>query len=96
MQWSRLQHKSGKYLFEIIMRRYETRSTIMTSNGPIEEWAKPIGDVPSATAIKPTYNEMRDPKIIRLSMSRPNSSVPIQWAELGGLRIICASIVYPS
>ena len=47
----RLPHKSGEYLFEIIMRRYETRSTIMTSNRPIEEWAKLIGDVPSATAI---------------------------------------------
>ena len=33
------------------MRRYENRSTIMTSNRPIEEWGKLIGDVPSATAI---------------------------------------------
>ena len=38
-------------LFEIIMRRYENRSTIMTSNRPIEEWGKLLGDVPSATAI---------------------------------------------
>src|SRR5437879_9041219 len=42
---------SGEYLFEIIMRRYETRSTIMTSNRPLEDWGKLIGDVPSATAI---------------------------------------------
>jgi DNA replication protein DnaC len=42
---------SGEHLFEIIMRRYENRSTIMTSNRPIEEWGKLIGDVPSATAI---------------------------------------------
>ena len=47
----RLPNKSGEYLFEIVMRRYEIRSTIMTSNRPIEEWAKLIGDVPSATAI---------------------------------------------
>ena len=33
------------------MRRYENRSTIMTTNRPIEEWGKLIGDVPSATAI---------------------------------------------
>ena len=32
------------------MRRYETRSTMMTSNRPLEDWGKPIGDVPSATA----------------------------------------------
>lgn len=43
--------RSGEYLFEIVMRRYENRSTIMTSNRPIEEWGKLIGDVPSATAI---------------------------------------------
>jgi DNA replication protein DnaC len=46
-----LPRKSGEYLFEIIMRRYEKRSTMMTSNRPIEEWGKLIGDVPSATAI---------------------------------------------
>lgn len=42
---------SGEYLFEIILRRYETRSTIMTSNRPLEDWGKLLGDVPSATAI---------------------------------------------
>ena len=33
------------------MRRHENRSTLMTSNRPIEEWGKLIGDVPAATAI---------------------------------------------
>jgi len=47
----RLPKKSGEYLFEVIMRRYETRSTAMTTNRPIEEWGKLIGDVPAATAI---------------------------------------------
>ena len=46
-----LPRKSGEYLFEIIMRRYEKRSTMMTSNRPIEDWGKLIGDVPAATAI---------------------------------------------
>ena len=31
--------KGGEILLEIIMRRYENRSTMMTSNRPIEEWA---------------------------------------------------------
>ncbi len=31
--------------------RYETRSTMMTSNRPLEDWGKLLGDVPSATAI---------------------------------------------
>lgn len=29
----------------------EPRSTMMTSNRPLEDWGKLIGDVPSATAI---------------------------------------------
>jgi hypothetical protein len=38
---------SGEYLFEIIMRRYETRSTIMTSNPPLENWGELVGDIPA-------------------------------------------------
>ena len=36
MGLKQLPKRSGEYLFEIIMRRYENRSTIMTSNRPIE------------------------------------------------------------
>ncbi|MFA5865045.1 MAG: ATP-binding protein [Phycisphaerae bacterium] len=46
-----LPRQSGEHLFEIILRRHQVRSTIMTSNRPIEEWGKLIGDVPAATAI---------------------------------------------
>jgi DNA replication protein DnaC len=51
MGMKNLPKHSGETLFEIIMRRYETRSTLMTSNRPLEDWGKLIGDVPSATAI---------------------------------------------
>lgn len=51
MGLKQLPKRSGEYLFEIILRRYENRSTIMTSNRPLEEWGKLIGDVPAATAI---------------------------------------------
>src|SRR5579871_5103966 len=51
MGMKQLPKRSGEYLFEIILRRYETRSTLMTSNRPLEDWGKLIGDVPSATAI---------------------------------------------
>ena len=43
--------KSGEILLEIIMRRYENRSTMMTSNRPVEEWGKLLCDVPAASAI---------------------------------------------
>ena len=42
---------SGEYLLEVIMRRYENRSTIMTSNRPLEDWGKLLSDVPTAGAI---------------------------------------------
>jgi DNA replication protein DnaC len=51
MGMKNLPRRSGEILFEIIMRRYETRSTMMTSNRPLEDWGKLLGDVPSATAI---------------------------------------------
>src|SRR5208283_5738053 len=51
MGMKHLPKRSGEYLFEIIMRRHEVRSTMMTSNRPLEDWGKLVGDVPSATAI---------------------------------------------
>lgn len=42
---------SGEYLLEVVMRRYETRSTIMTSNRPLEDWGKLLQDVPTAGAV---------------------------------------------
>ena len=46
-----LPKQSGEYLLEVVMRRYENRSTIMTSNRPLEEWGKLLSDVPTAGAI---------------------------------------------
>jgi DNA replication protein DnaC len=51
MGMKQLPKRSGEYLFEVIMRRYETRSTMMTSNRPLEDWGKLLGDVPTAGAI---------------------------------------------
>jgi DNA replication protein DnaC len=46
-----LPKNSGEYLLEVILRRYENRSTIMTSNRPLEDWGKLLNDVPTAGAI---------------------------------------------
>ena len=51
MGLKQLPKNAGEYLFEVIMRRYELRSTLMTSNRPIEDWGKLIGDIPTAGAI---------------------------------------------
>ncbi len=57
MGMKQLPKRSGEYLFEIIMRRHELRSTVMTSNRPLEDWGKLIGDVPAATAILDRFLE---------------------------------------
>ena len=46
-----LPKRSGEFLFEIVLRRHETRSTMMTTNRPLEDWGKLLGDVPTASAI---------------------------------------------
>ena len=38
-------------LLEIIMRRYERASTILTSNRPVDEWGKLLGDTPAVSAM---------------------------------------------
>src|ERR1041385_1899459 len=38
-------------LLEIVMRRYERASTILTSNRPVEDWGKLLGDAASVTAM---------------------------------------------
>ncbi len=37
-------------LLELVMRRYERASTIVTSNRPLEDWPKLFGDTPAVTA----------------------------------------------
>ncbi len=51
MGLKQLPKNSGEYLLEVVMRRYENRATIMTSNRPLEEWGKLLSDVPTAGAI---------------------------------------------
>src|SRR6516164_8061238 len=65
MGMKQLPKRSGEYLFEVIMRRYETRSTMMTSNRPLEDWGKLIGDVPSATAILDRF--LHHAEVIRIT-----------------------------
>ncbi len=38
-------------LLEVIMRRYERASTLMTSNRPVEDWGKMLGDNAAVTAM---------------------------------------------
>ena len=42
---------AAEELLQIIMRRYERASTLLTSNRPVDDWGKLLGDVPTAGAI---------------------------------------------
>lgn len=45
-----LPSNAAEDLLEIVMRRYERASTILTSNRPIEDWPKLFGDTPAVAA----------------------------------------------
>ena len=47
----RLPHTAAEDLLEIVMRRYECASTLLTSNRPVEDWGKLLGDAAAVTAL---------------------------------------------
>jgi DNA replication protein DnaC len=47
----KLPHTAAEDLLEVIMRRYERASTIMTSNRMVEDWGKVLGDNTAVTAM---------------------------------------------
>lgn len=46
----KLPHIAAEDLLEIIMRRYERFSTLLTSNRPVDDWGKLLGDVSAVSA----------------------------------------------
>jgi DNA replication protein DnaC len=46
----KLPASAAEDLLEIVMRRYERASTIITSNRPLEDWPRMFGDTPAVTA----------------------------------------------
>jgi len=46
----KLPASAAEDLLEIVMRRYERGSTILTSNRPLEDWPKIFGDTPAVAA----------------------------------------------
>jgi DNA replication protein DnaC len=47
----RLPQTAAEDLLEIVMRRYERASTLLTSNRPVEDWGKLLGDVAAVSAM---------------------------------------------
>jgi DNA replication protein DnaC len=46
----KLPANAAEDLLEIVMRRYERASTILTSNRPLDDWPKLLGDTPAVAA----------------------------------------------
>ena len=46
----KLPHTAAEDLLELIMRRYEKASTLITSNRPVEDWGKLLGDTAAVAA----------------------------------------------
>jgi len=44
-------HTAAEDLLELVMRRYERASTILTSNRPVDDWGKLLGDTAAVTAL---------------------------------------------
>lgn len=76
MGLKQLPKHSGEYLLEVIMRRYENRSTIMTSNRPLEDWGKLLGDVPTAGAILDRFLHHAMAIVIQGRSYRVKASLP--------------------
>jgi DNA replication protein DnaC len=47
----KLPHTAAEDLLEIVMRRYERCSTLLTSNRPVDDWGKMLGDVAAVSAM---------------------------------------------
>ena len=47
----KLPHTAAEDLLELIMRRYERASTMLTSNRPVDDWGKLLGDTAAVTAL---------------------------------------------
>jgi DNA replication protein DnaC len=60
-----LSRKAGEYLLEVIIRRHELKSTMMTTNRPLTDWGKLLGDNAAATAILDRL--MHDSEIIKIT-----------------------------
>jgi hypothetical protein len=47
----KLPSTAAEDLLEIVMRRYERAATLLTSNRPVEDWGKLLGDTGAVTAL---------------------------------------------
>src|SRR6266700_6355762 len=82
--------KSAESLLEIIVRRHQNRSTLMTSNRPIEEWGQPLSDIGHTQTRPVVRRSMRkvSQSPSRLDRDRPRVLVRLNTSDVHALRAI--------
>ena len=80
----KLPHTAAEDLLEIIMRRYERASTLLTSNRPVDDWGKLLGDTAAVTALLDRAAASRARAQVRTAQLAHQS--PDRLAHRGGRR----------
>jgi hypothetical protein len=70
-------------LLELIMRRYERTSTLLTSNRPVDDWGRLLGDTAAVTAM---LDRLRSWKANRRKSLRRPRMAGFQTSTEGGGR----------
>jgi DNA replication protein DnaC len=80
---------SAEDLLEIVMRRYERASTLLTSNRPVEDWGKLLGDSAAVTAMLDRLlhhgTQMRSAKLAHKNRVASSSSGSVEQTRPGRL-----------
>jgi DNA replication protein DnaC len=70
----KLPHTAAEDLLEIIIRRYERSSTLITSNRPVDDWGKLLGDTAAVSAMLDRLLHHADVTVIEGSSYRVRES----------------------
>ena len=69
----KLPHTAAEDLLEVVMRRYERASTLLTSNRPVDDWGKLLGDTAAVTALLDRLLHQRTSSSAALGAGAPKS-----------------------
>lgn len=73
----KLPHTAAEDLLEVIMRRYERASTLLTSNRPVDDWGKLLGDTAAVTALLDRL--LHHAHVLRCGPRSWRTKVHVEW-----------------
>jgi DNA replication protein DnaC len=73
----KLPHTAAEDLLELIMRRYERASTVLTSNRPVDDWGKLLGDTAAVTALLDLL--LHHAHVLRCGPRSWRTKVHVEW-----------------